>query len=234
MKSRKRIPSPAMIIAVIALIAGVTGSAIALPGRNSVDSNDLRARVVATKNLKPNAVKSSKIAPNTVNGSDIREASLGTVPSAASVTNLVPFNQHLNFGQDVQLVSNGAVSFRARCVLNGTIGVAGQDGVQIYARTTTAGSFLNGDDSRPGDTNGNGLVDAESLDPADAPDDSSFGSISVPTGAPDEQVVSSGIDDGFVASAAGDYIGLGAEPTLLGLRAMGSDCVVIGQAQLSG
>ena len=86
MKSRKRIPSPAMVIAVIALVAGVAGSAIALPGRNSVDSNDLRRNTVATKNLKPNAVKSGKIAQNTVNGGDINESSLGTVPRAARST----------------------------------------------------------------------------------------------------------------------------------------------------
>ena len=233
MKSRKRIPSPAMVIAVIALIAGVTGSAIALPGRNSVDSNDLRRNSVATNDIKPNAVKSGKIAQNTVNGGDIREGSLGTVPSAASVTHIVRFNERLTFGQDVQLVANGAVSLRARCVQNGTIdAVAGQDGVQIYATSSTAGSFLEGDDDREGDVNGNGAVDLETLDPADAPDDSSFGNINFPNAAPNEQAVRADIDDGFVASAAGSYIGVDGESTLLGLRALGSDCAVIGQANI--
>lgn len=235
MKSRKRIPSPAMVIAVIALVAGVAGSAIALPGRNSVDSNDLRRSTVATKNLKPNAVKSGKIAQNTVNGGDINESSLGTVPRAASVNGIVDFNQRLTFGQDVQLAANGAVSIRARCVQNGTIAaVAARDGVVVYAATTTAGSFLGGLNDRSGDANGNGLIDTESLDPGDAPDDSRIASTSFPTGAPDEQFVATNIDQGFVASAAGDYIGVNSEGMVLGLRALGGDCAVIGQANIQG
>jgi hypothetical protein len=245
MKSRKRMPSPAMVIAVIALVAGVAGSAIALPGRNSVDGNDLKRNVVKTKNIKrnavkrgkiaPNAINSSRIAQNSVNGGDINEASLSTVPSAATVTSIVDFNERLTFGQDVQLVSNGAVQIRARCVQNGTIGgVAARDGVVVYAATTTAASFMNGLNDRFGDVNGNGLVDAESLDPADAPDDSRIASTSFANGAPDEQFVSNNIDQGFVVSAAGDYIGINSEGMLLGLRALGSDCAVIGQANVQG
>ena len=74
-----RLPSPAMIVACIALAVALSGAsyaAIVLP-KNSV----------GTKQLRPNAVKSSKIAPNQVTGDDVNEATLGQVSSAASAAN---------------------------------------------------------------------------------------------------------------------------------------------------
>jgi hypothetical protein len=48
MKARLlRRPSPAMLVAVVALVLALTGAAVALPGRNSVKSND-----IAPKNVK--------------------------------------------------------------------------------------------------------------------------------------------------------------------------------------
>jgi hypothetical protein len=48
MKARlMRRPSPAMVVAVVALVLALTGAAVALPGRNSVKSND-----IAPKNVK--------------------------------------------------------------------------------------------------------------------------------------------------------------------------------------
>jgi hypothetical protein len=73
-KRRLRGPSPALVVACIALavaLSGVGYAAVALP-RNSV----------GTPQLKRNAVKSPKVAANTLNGGDINEATLGTVPSA--------------------------------------------------------------------------------------------------------------------------------------------------------
>jgi hypothetical protein len=74
-----RTPSPAMVVACIALAVALSGAsyaAIVLP-KNSV----------GTKQLRNNAVKSPKIAPNQVTGDDVNEASLGTVSSAVSAAN---------------------------------------------------------------------------------------------------------------------------------------------------
>jgi len=79
--TRKR-PSPALVIAMLALFVSLSTSAIGLPGKNNVDKNDLKKGVVKTKNIRANAVKTGKIAPNTVNGSDVLESSLGIVPNA--------------------------------------------------------------------------------------------------------------------------------------------------------
>jgi hypothetical protein len=88
--SRK--PSPAMVVAFIALLAALSGSAIALPGKNTVDSGDLKKNAVKAADIARNAVTTPKIRNGAVNGrkvrnnsltgADIIESSLAQVPSA--------------------------------------------------------------------------------------------------------------------------------------------------------
>jgi hypothetical protein len=61
-------PSPGLVIAVIALFAALSGAAFALPGKNSVDSGDVKK--------------------NTLKGKDIKESTLGRVPSASTANGL--------------------------------------------------------------------------------------------------------------------------------------------------
>jgi hypothetical protein len=56
MRGRK-LPSPALIVAICALIVGLTGSAVALQGKNSVKSNDIAAGAVKGKDIATGAVK---------------------------------------------------------------------------------------------------------------------------------------------------------------------------------
>lgn len=65
-----------LTVAGVALAFTLSGSAGALPGKNKVDSGD----------IKNNSVKSVDIRNNTLTGRDIKESSLGTVPSAASLS----------------------------------------------------------------------------------------------------------------------------------------------------
>ena len=64
-------PSPALIVAIIALIAALAGGAVALPGKNKVDKND----------IKRNAVKGKQVKDNALTGADVDESTLGQVPS---------------------------------------------------------------------------------------------------------------------------------------------------------
>jgi hypothetical protein len=100
--SLKRLPSPALAVAFVALIAALSGTAIALPGKNTVDSGDIKKGAVKGKDIGKNAVSGSKVKGNSLTGSDIKglsgsdvtddslgggdvnEASLAKVPSAAS------------------------------------------------------------------------------------------------------------------------------------------------------
>jgi hypothetical protein len=74
----RHLPSPAMIVACIALTVALGGTgyaAIRLP-----------ANSVGTKQLKKKAVTSPKVKDNSLTGADIRESTLGSVPQAANAT----------------------------------------------------------------------------------------------------------------------------------------------------
>ncbi len=87
-----RRPTPAMAVAFVALLAALSGTAVALPGTNSVDSGDIKNNAVKTKDIKNNDVRSKDIRNSALTGgdvkndaltgSDINEGTLGQVPSA--------------------------------------------------------------------------------------------------------------------------------------------------------
>jgi hypothetical protein len=77
-------PSPAMVVAVIALIAAFSGTAYAALGKNSVGSRQLKAKSVTAGKIANNAVTAAKVAKNSLTGEDINLAALGTVPTATS------------------------------------------------------------------------------------------------------------------------------------------------------
>ena len=62
---RSWLPSPAMLVAFIALVAALTGSAVALQGKNSVKSNDIAPGAVKGKDIHTEAVKPPKLTPVT-------------------------------------------------------------------------------------------------------------------------------------------------------------------------
>ena len=53
-----RLPSPALVVALVALVAALTGSAIALPGKGSVDSGDIKNRTIVGKDIKRSTINS--------------------------------------------------------------------------------------------------------------------------------------------------------------------------------
>ncbi len=82
--TKKRIsrPSPAMVVALIALFAALSGSAYAALGKNSVGSRQLKAQAVTTGKLANNAVNGAKVTNGSLTGTDINLSALGTVPTA--------------------------------------------------------------------------------------------------------------------------------------------------------
>ncbi len=77
-------PSPAMIVALIALFAALSGSAYAALGKNTVGSKQLKAKAVTTGKIANNAINSAKVAQGSLTGEDINVGALGTVPNATS------------------------------------------------------------------------------------------------------------------------------------------------------
>jgi hypothetical protein len=66
--SLKRLPSPGLAVGVVALIAALSGTAIALPGKNTVDSGDIKPQAVKTQDLAPDSVTFVELANNAANG----------------------------------------------------------------------------------------------------------------------------------------------------------------------
>jgi hypothetical protein len=86
MQARTRRPSPALVVAIVALIVALTGSAYAaikLP-KNSVGSRQLKSKAVTTGKIAKNAITGIKVRKGTLTGEDINLSQLGTVPTAAS------------------------------------------------------------------------------------------------------------------------------------------------------
>jgi hypothetical protein len=89
-KGRWRIgrPSPAMVVALIALSAVLGPSAIAAVkshlAKNSVGSRQIKAQAVTSGKIANNAVTGAKVAGHSLTGSDIDIAKLGTVPTATN------------------------------------------------------------------------------------------------------------------------------------------------------
>jgi hypothetical protein len=83
---RKLRPSPAMIVACIALIVALGGTAWAIAA-NSVGTTELKNGAVTKPKLAANAVGTGKVIDNSLTGADLNKSKLGKVPSAASADN---------------------------------------------------------------------------------------------------------------------------------------------------
>jgi len=74
----KRLPSPALVIALVALFVALGGSAYAL-SRNSVKSKNIKNGAVTTKKIKNKAVTAGKLAPGAVTPATISQSN-GVLP----------------------------------------------------------------------------------------------------------------------------------------------------------
>jgi hypothetical protein len=84
-----RRPSPAMVVALIALVCALTGTAWAALGKNSVGTKQLKNNAVTTAKIKKEAVTAKKVKKHSLTGQNIDLAKLGTVPSATNATSAV-------------------------------------------------------------------------------------------------------------------------------------------------
>ncbi|HEY8640027.1 MAG TPA: hypothetical protein VIL53_05925 [Solirubrobacterales bacterium] len=103
----KRRPSPAMIVAIVALIIGLTGTAVA--GVATISK-------ISGKTVKKNTLPGNRIKKNTITGKQVKESSLGQVPSANTANTANTAN------------SANPVAF-ARVASDGTLVVASSKGV---------------------------------------------------------------------------------------------------------
>jgi hypothetical protein len=140
---RRNMPSPAMIIGVIALIVALTGTAFAggfKLGKNSVGTKQLKSKAVSSQKIANNAVNGAKVANGSVTGEDIDLNKLGTVPSAASSAQAGNAN---TVAQHAAACPGGTTLIRGVCfdsVSNGPV-----ESVQVAANDCAAkGGYLPG------------------------------------------------------------------------------------------
>ncbi len=69
-----------MAVAFVALIAALSGTAVALPGKNKVDSGDIKNKQVKRADLANNAVTSSKVKNNSLLAQDFKAGELPAGP----------------------------------------------------------------------------------------------------------------------------------------------------------
>ena len=81
---RVRAMSPGAMVASVALVAALAGFGASLPGRNSVDSGDIKANAVKKSEIAPNSVGFDELRTGSVRGEEVNEASLAKVPAATA------------------------------------------------------------------------------------------------------------------------------------------------------
>lgn len=146
-------PSPAMIVAAIALfvaLGGVGYAAVTIP-RNSVSSESIRDGAVRKADIRANAVDGGKVAANALTGADIRESSLGPVPSAVGLKSLPLVRATPTSGADaaaaraaappITLLTRGQLSIYAKCMKDVALNVVR---AEVFVRTAADGAIATG------------------------------------------------------------------------------------------
>ncbi len=110
-KTRTFRPSPALVIACLALFAALTGSAFAagVVGKNTVRSPQIVNGTIRTVDLRDNAVAAGKIAPNAVDTTEIAEngvESSDVAPDSLTAQDLAPASVGSSEVADQSLTAN--------------------------------------------------------------------------------------------------------------------------------
>ena len=153
MRSALSKPSPALIVAVLALVAAVAGTAIAGDDLGATTSKLTKKKVkkTANKQITKRAPGLSVANADTLDGhppADFLES-----------TKLQQFDVTLNGGESQELLTAGPLTFTGLCIQNGTTdgAVANQDIFQILISTSQNGALFDGLDAKRGQNAGDFL-----------------------------------------------------------------------------
>lgn len=174
-------PSPALVIACIALFVSLGGVSYAV-ATGSIDSREIRNNTIASGDVRNNSLRTfdirnneirgfdvrnsslqgRDIAFNTLTGADINEASLGKVASATQADNASAVSALKTFAPRlvsegsaaVTVATHGSLTLSAACVQT----VGGDTAAQLRIQTSGATAFGAGTESVPMLTPGQGAV----------------------------------------------------------------------------
>jgi hypothetical protein len=147
-------PSPALIVGLVALVFAMSGAAIALPGKDTVGSNDIKDNAVRSKQIKGKSVKGSDVQGDALKGKQVFEEKLGPVPEAETVQSVSPFGDPVERviatdGVDtataranapkVPLATRGQLSVYGKCFRNSAVDTVF---ARIYIETSADGAVF--------------------------------------------------------------------------------------------
>jgi hypothetical protein len=178
-KARVARPSPALVVALVALVAAMTGGAAALPGQNTVTSGDIKREAVRSKHIKGHSLRGSDVQRDALKGKQILEDRLEAVPEARTVQTVTPFGVGIErvgatdgpsegaaqaAAPRIALATKGALSMYAKCFLDTA---ADRLFGEIYIESTEAGAIF---DASGGDRKQGGAAATDFLNP-DTPEE---------------------------------------------------------------
>ena len=158
-------PSPALVIALVALFVALGGGAYAAFGvgskqiaNNSVRSKDLRNNEVRGKDVRNRTLGASDLAFDSVGGDQVDEPSLERVPNAVNAqalegrrrASVAPFT--LTGGQAREVLREGPFTLTARCRIGMATTAGPEDRAEILISTTGDNAAFDAADSGELDT----------------------------------------------------------------------------------
>ena len=178
MDSKARRPSASLVISFIALAIAISGTAVALPGKNTVKTDDIKKLAITTKKLADGAVTtaklqdlavtSAKLAANSVDGGKVVPGSLtGEDIADNSIGDSKLSEVEIIGGSFIRATAtDGADEAAARAAApeialfeKGQLelyakcfrnAAADETRVEVYGRTSANGAILDGQDNLPG------------------------------------------------------------------------------------
>jgi hypothetical protein len=119
---RRFLPSPAMVVAVVALVASLSGSAYAA---FVITGKSIKNGTVTGKDIRNHSLRGSDIRHDSVGGGSIKESTLGTVPGAfltigAARFAVVNANGQAIRGRDISSVARTSEG-RYQVIFNGDV-----------------------------------------------------------------------------------------------------------------
>jgi hypothetical protein len=162
---RVPIPSPALVVALLALFVSLGGGAYAALRvgskeivNNSVRSKDVRNGQLRGKDVRDRSLGRADVALDALAGDQIDEAGLGRVPSAADAqalagrrrVNVAHFS--LASGQAREVLREGPFTLTARCWIGVTTGSGPRDQAVVLISSTTDNAAFDAADSGELDT----------------------------------------------------------------------------------
>jgi hypothetical protein len=130
MNSSKRprwLPSPAMGVALLALVLALGGTATALSGKFSVKRNDIAPKAVSNSKIAGKAVTSGKIRDKSIGSYKLRLNGISHVPGESSTTSQVPVDLG-GPNASVKVPSGAMVAIHARAAMRST----GSNTARVY------------------------------------------------------------------------------------------------------